>query len=97
MGCKQCLSLSQDHVAPFGMDLISNDFSRLSVGDVHAPAEPSAIPALRKVSQERDFFTDDDHKLLDAKIEKAFRAFRVINEEPDLPTLLFNITAEDKT
>ena len=76
------------------MDSISNDFSRLSVGD-HAPAEPSTTPALRKVSQERDVFTDDDHKLLDAKIEKTYSLYRTHNEEPDFPLLLFSIAGTD--
>ena len=52
--------------------------------------------ALTRVSRERDVFTDDDHKALDAVILKTFRAFRVINEEPNLPALLTNITIDDE-
>ena len=69
--------------------------SYLSVVGDHAPAEPSTTPALRKVSQERDVFTDDDHKLLDAKIEKTYSLYRTHNEEPDFPLLLFSIAGTD--
>jgi hypothetical protein len=56
------------------MDSISNDFSHLSVGDLHASSESSTYPALEIISVERDGFTDDDHKPLDAKIISAFSA-----------------------
>ena len=78
------------------MDSISNDFSHLSVGDLHASSEPSTPPALNRISLERDTFTDDDHKLLDEKIVNAFDLFRRYNEEPPLPLLLSNITMEKR-
>ena len=65
------------------MDSISNDFSHLSVGDLLASSGLSTTPALERISVERDVFTDDDHKLLDAKIVNAFSAFRKHNEEPN--------------
>jgi hypothetical protein len=61
---------------------ISNDFSHLSVGDLHdASSEPSTSLALERISLERDVFTDVDHRPLDAKIVNGFSTFR--NEEPD--------------
>jgi hypothetical protein len=62
------------------MDSISNDFSHLSVGDLHASSEPTTTPALNRISLECDTFTHDDHKLLDEKILIAFNTFRRINE-----------------
>ena len=78
------------------MDSISNDFSHLSVGDLHASSEPSTPPVLNRISLERDTFTDDDHKLLDEKIENSFSAFRKLNEEPDLSELLSRITMDKR-
>jgi hypothetical protein len=78
------------------MDSISNDFSHLSVGDLHASSEPSTPPALNRISLERDTFTDHDHKLLDEKIVNAFDMFRRYNEEPPLPLLLSNITMDNE-
>jgi len=78
------------------MDSISNDFSHLSVGDLHASSEPSTPPALNHISLERDTFTDDDHKLLDEKIENSFSAFRKLNEEPDLSDLLSRVTMDKR-
>ena len=78
------------------MDSISNDFSHLSVGDLHALSESSTYPELEIVSVERDGFTDDDHRPLDAKIISAFSAFRKLNEEPDLSELLSRITIDKR-
>ena len=78
------------------MDSISNDFSHLSVGDLQTSSEPSTTPALEKISLERDVFTDDDHRPLDAKIVNAFSAFRKLNEEPDLSELLSRITMDKR-
>jgi hypothetical protein len=80
----------------FIMDSISNDFSHLSVGDLHASSEPSTPPVLNRISLERDTFTDDDHKLLDEKIENSFSAFRKLNEEPDLSDLLSRVTMDNE-
>jgi hypothetical protein len=54
------------------MNAISNDFLLLSVDDVHASSEPSTTPALQRVSLERNVFTHDDHRLLNAKILNGF-------------------------
>jgi hypothetical protein len=79
----------------FIMDSISNDFSQLSVGDLHTSSDPTTPPQLNRISLGRDTFTDDDHNLLDEKIENAFDIFRTrYNEEPPLPLLLSNITME---
>jgi hypothetical protein len=78
------------------MDSISNDFSHLSVGDLHTSSEPSNYSALERISLERDLFTDDDHKPLDAKIVNGFSAFRKLNEEPDLSELLSRITMDKR-
>jgi hypothetical protein len=76
------------------MDSISNDFSHLSVGDLHASSDPTTPPELNRISIERDTFTDDDHNLLDEKIVNAFDIFRRYHEEPPLPLLLSNITTD---
>jgi hypothetical protein len=81
---------------PFSMDSISNDFSQLSVGDLHASSQPTINLPLERISVQRDVFTDDDHKPLDANILKGFSAFRKLNEEPDLPLLLLTITGDYK-
>ena len=80
----------------FIMDSISNDFLHLAIGDLHASSGPSTTSALERISPERDVFTDDDHILLDAKIEKAFSAFREFNKEPDLSALISNITLDKR-
>ena len=80
----------------FIMDSISNDFSHLSVGDLHASSEPSNSPAPERISLVRDLFTDDDHRPLDAKIVNGFSAFRKLNEEPDLSELLSRITMDKR-
>jgi hypothetical protein len=67
---------------------ISNDFSQLSVGDLYASSQPTIAQALERIYLQRDVFTDDDHKPLDAKVLKVFRASRKFDEEPDLPSLL---------
>jgi hypothetical protein len=77
------------------MDSISNDFSHLSVGDLHASSEPST-PPLDRISLEHNTFTDDDHKLLDEKIENSFSAFQKLNEEPDLSDLLSRVTMDNE-
>jgi hypothetical protein len=77
------------------MDAISNDFSQLSVGDLHASSHNNT-PALSRISLERDVFTDDEHKLLDAKISQAFSAFQEINREPVLSYLLSQITMDKR-
>ena len=86
------------HVVSIGfiMDSISNDFSHLSVGDLHASSEPSTHPALNRISLERDTFADDDHKLLDEEIMESFSAFRTINKEPRLSDLLSRITIDNE-
>ena len=73
---------------------LSEGFADLSVGDQNAPHEPTT--SLTRVSPERDRFMDDDHKPLDAKHMKTFRAFRRFDEEPYMPALLSVITLEDK-
>ena len=72
---------------------LSHDFAHLTVdgpdvfdGDIDLPG----------VSLERDTLTDDDHKALDAKVLTTFSANRKLKEEPHLPSLLFNITHNDK-
>jgi hypothetical protein len=86
------------HVVSIGfiMDSISNDFSHLSVGDLHASSEPSTPPALNRISLERDTFADDDHKLLDEEIMESFSAFRTINKEPRLSDLLSRVTIDNE-
>jgi hypothetical protein len=78
------------------MDSISNHFSNLSVGDLHASSGPSTTPVLERISPGRDVFTDDDHRPLDAKIVNAFSAFRKLDEEPDLSELLSRITMDKR-
>ena len=78
------------------MDSISNDFSHLSVGDLHTSSDPTTPSELNRISLEHDTFTDDDHNLLDEKIVNAFNIFRRYHEEPPLPLLLSNITVDDK-
>ena len=80
----------------FIMDSISNDFSHLSVGDLHASSNPTTPPELNRISIERDTFTDADHNLLDEKIVNAFDIFRRYHEEPPLPLLLSNITMDNE-
>ncbi|KAF8226374.1 hypothetical protein L208DRAFT_1407107 [Tricholoma matsutake] len=78
---------------------LSEGFSHLAVGDLKTPREAivrDANRTLTQVSRERDLWTEDDHKALDAVIMKTFSANRKINEEPDLASLLSNITGGDK-
>jgi len=78
---------------------LSQDFSHLSVGDPNTLLEvtsPDTTSTLTRVSRERDVFIKDHHKALDAKILKAFSAFRTFHQEPHLPALLFHITGGDK-
>jgi hypothetical protein len=78
------------------MDSISNDFSHLSVDDLHASFKPSTSPMLERISLERDLFTNDDHRPLNAKIVNKFSAFRKHNEKPDLSELLLRITMDKR-
>src|ERR1700676_1615543 len=78
------------------MDSISNDFSHLSVGDLHASSEPSTPPVLNRILLEHDTFADDDHKLLDEEIMESFSAFRTINKEPRLSDLLSRVTIDNE-
>jgi len=73
---------------------LSQYFAHLSVNDPDASIEDVNLPL---VSPERDTRTDEDHKALDAKISKAFRSDRRNNEEPDLPSLFFNMSNADKS
>jgi len=75
---------------------LSEGFSHLSVGDLNPPHGSVFRGALTRVSPERDLFTDDDHKRLDAKLMKTFSAFRKLNEEPELTALISNTTLGDK-
>ena len=86
------------HVVSIGfiMDSISNDFSHLSVGDLHTSSDPTTPSELNRISLEHDTFTDDDHNLLDEKIVNAFNIFRRYHEEPPLPLLLSNITMDNE-
>jgi hypothetical protein len=43
---------------------------------------------LTRVSPELDCYTEYENNQLDAKITKAFSAFRMFNLEPDWPSLL---------
>jgi hypothetical protein len=54
------------------------------------------IRNLPRVSSERDTLTDSHHKLLDATILTTFSANRQIKQQPDLSSLLSNITHYDK-
>ena len=78
---------------------LSEGFAHLSVGDLNPLREAISrdnTPPLTRVARERDRFTDEDHKPLDAEIMKTFSAFRRLNEEPNLPALLSNITFGDE-
>jgi hypothetical protein len=78
---------------------LSEDFAHLSVGDLNSSHDGifrDDTSTLPRVSRDRDRFIDEDHKPLDANLMKAFSAFRRHNEEPDLPSLLCNITVGDK-
>lgn len=54
------------------------------------------IRNLPRVSSERDTLTDSHHKLLDATILTTFSANRQIKQQPDLSSLLWIITNNDK-
>jgi len=71
---------------------LSQDFSHLSVDNPDASIGTIDIP---RVSPERDTLSDDDHKALDAKILTTFSANKKINQEPHLPSLLWNIVNDD--
>src|SRR5271170_3559583 len=72
---------------------LSHDFAHLSVDDPDPFLGDIDLP---RVQLERDTLTDDDHKALDAKISTTFRSDRRHNEEPNLSSLLFYITHNDK-
>ncbi|KIM88098.1 hypothetical protein PILCRDRAFT_3154 [Piloderma croceum F 1598] len=76
------------------MESISNDFPHLSVVDLLASSGPSTTPALERISMERDVFTDDDHKPLDAKIRlttiTADEAEELLDREPSIVRILRN-------
>jgi hypothetical protein len=84
------------HVVSLVRFTMSNNFSHLSVGDLHAPSEPSTTPALERISMEHDVFTNDDHRPLDTKIVNTFSTFRKLNEELDLSKLLSPITMDKR-
>jgi hypothetical protein len=73
---------------------LSEDFSHLSVGDPRVSAQPLSpnIRTLARISLERDSFTDNDHKELDAEISKTFSIYKELNREPDFSLLLSMIT-----
>jgi len=74
---------------------LSESFADLSVGNQNAPCKPTTL--LARVSCERDLFINNDHNLvLNAKLMRHFRAFRRLNEVPDLPALLSIVTLGDK-
>jgi len=78
---------------------LPEDFAHLSVGDLNSPHDGifrDDTSTLIRVSRDRDLFIDDDHKPLDTNLMKVFSAFWRHNEEPDLPSLLCNITVGDK-
>ena len=75
---------------------LSESFAHLSVGDLNPPHPRDTTPLLTQVSSERDLFIDHDHELLDAKLQKTFRAFRTINEQPDSHSLLSILTQADE-
>jgi len=58
----------------------------VSIGDIDLPRIPS----------DRDTLTHDAHKAFDETILTTFSANRRHNEEPPLPSLLSNITNNDK-
>jgi hypothetical protein len=60
------------------------------------PSFPNTASVPPRISLERDAFTDKDHQLLDAKILKVFSLFQEFNREPDLPSLLSNITLDKR-
>ena len=71
---------------------LSQDFSHLSVD--YADLSVRNID-LSHISPKCDTLTEDDHKVLDEEILTMFDANRQHNEEPDLSTLLSNITHYD--
>ncbi|KAF8218993.1 hypothetical protein L208DRAFT_1523899 [Tricholoma matsutake] len=78
---------------------LSEGFSHLSVGNLNTLHEAifrDANQTLTQVSCERNLWTDDDHKALNAVIMKTFSTNRMLNLEPNLASLLSNITVGDK-
>jgi hypothetical protein len=72
------------------MNALSQDFSQLYVDD------PDVSIDLPRVSPKRDMLTDDDQRALDATILTTFNANKQLKQEPDLPSLLWNIANNDK-
>jgi hypothetical protein len=79
--------------SPILLDVMSQDFSHLSIDDRDASIANVDLP---RISPERDTYTDDEHKALDATILTMWSANRQIKNEPHLPSLLSNITNNDK-
>ncbi|KAF8871491.1 hypothetical protein CPB84DRAFT_1854946 [Gymnopilus junonius] len=61
----------------------------MSVGD--PPHQSNLLPQVT-----HDTLTDEQHNSLDKQIMKTFKHAKQMNSEPDLDSLLFNITAGDK-
>jgi hypothetical protein len=77
---------------------LSENFSHLSVGEITPVNDelPDRISMLTHVSRESDVCTDDVHATLDANLLKMFSAFRKLNEESDVSSLLSYTTLQDK-
>jgi hypothetical protein len=78
---------------------LTKELSHLSVGDRNVPPEAAFLDTssqLTRVSCERDVFTNNDHKIYDAKIMNTFNLHWKHDEEPDLPALLSINTLGDK-
>jgi hypothetical protein len=91
--CLVSIAPSQSPLSLDSTNVLSEDFSRLFMDDTNVSHGDIDLP---HVSPDRDTLTDDDHKALDAPILTAFSSNRQHNEEPDLPSLLGNITHNDK-
>jgi hypothetical protein len=66
---------------------LSEDFGDLLV---------SERDTLTRVPPELDCYTEYENNQLDAKLTKVFSAFRMVNLDPDLPSLLSIITFGDE-
>jgi hypothetical protein len=84
---------SQSPLSLDSTNVLSEDFSRLFMDDTNVSLGDIDLP---RVSPDRDTLTDDDHKALDAPILRTFSSNRQHNEEPNLPSLVWNITHNDK-
>jgi hypothetical protein len=74
--------------SPILLDVMSQDFSHLSIDDRDASIANVDLP---RISPERDTYTDDEHKALDEMILTTFSSDRQLAKEPNLPSLLSNI------